>query len=313
MYTSKEGTAYAKQVQTHGAIGILPKPASAETLADIIAKLDAAAETPAEQDWDSHGVEPEPVPLVNQEATPPSVAMLEELVHDTVVSVVDHAIQQKILPLLEEKLGAMRENLLTTTEINAMEMIDKAYDVRSKELVRQILQETQKQVADATSDAASVAGLTSDMAAEIRAMVETASAETIDRTAKDVAAQTASDIVGTMADRIYHKRFREFSSQLSQHLDARFAKLSAGLSTQPTSLDPRSLQEMRTLVQTVATDKANKIAQATAELIAGSIANKTLENVNESTKSVRHRMNVVAGSIIVLCIATASVVVYYFK
>ncbi len=313
MYTSKEDAAYAKQVQAYGAIGILPKPATAEMLSDIIAKLDAAAENRVEQDWNSYAVEPKSEPPANQEAKTPSVAMLEEFVHDTVVSVVDQAIQQKILPLLEEKLSALRENLLTTTEINTLEMVDKAYDVRSKELFHQILQETQKQIGDATSDTASGDKLASEMTEEIRAMVEATTAEITNKTAKEVAAQTANDMVATMADRIYHKRFREFSEQLSQHLDARFAKFSASLQTQPTSLDPKSLKEMRTLVQTIATDKATKIAQATAELIASSIANKTLEDINTSTKSVLHRINVVAGSLIVFCIATVSVVVYYFK
>jgi CheY-like chemotaxis protein len=143
MYTSKEGDSYAEEVKAYQIVGILSKPATTNALQEIIEKLKTAADTTAGK---AHGAGTHAEKAAAGAVL--SMTALEDLAKAASESVVDEAIRMQILPLLEEKLFQLKEDLAANNEKAITEMAGKIYDSRFSTLYRHLAQQVVNRTAE---------------------------------------------------------------------------------------------------------------------------------------------------------------------
>ncbi|MFO1372081.1 MAG: response regulator [Candidatus Competibacteraceae bacterium] len=106
MYTSKDEPAYQFEAQAAGAVGVLIKPAMPETLGALLKKMNAALEASAVS---TATVSPSPSAGVSLEA-------VEKIAVEKAESVFYEAVESQVLPLMNDVVGKLRQELQTSME-----------------------------------------------------------------------------------------------------------------------------------------------------------------------------------------------------
>jgi CheY-like chemotaxis protein len=141
MYTSKDGEAYVKEVQSYGVVGVLLKPATSNALNNIMEELNIAAaalevQSAVTEQQKGSGQTTIPMPVI------------EELVRNTTESIVDEILRVQIIPLLDEKLFQFKEDILENDEKNISAVAGKIYDTRFSTLYRHLAQQVGTRIAE---------------------------------------------------------------------------------------------------------------------------------------------------------------------
>lgn len=283
MYTSKEGDAYVEEAISQGAVGVLPKPATADTLQAILDQLNvAAAAAPVVVEPVTAG--PTTSPLAGYAATP---AALEKLVQQTATVVVGDAIHGQILPLLEERLARLRDDLAAVSTAVGQPS-SPTPDARFGELTER-LQRLAGQLQELQTNPRKPTEPDSALVADLRARLLALTGDQINRNAREVAQQTATEVVNavvqSVASQVYDQRAGELSSKLAQRLGAQLTAIKAQLQAPP-EIAPEVLLEVRNMAQLVAADRANECAREVAEQTANDIVNKLMGHINRLLKFV---------------------------
>ena len=143
MYTSKDDQGYADQVRACGAVDILFKPPTPNTVSGVVGKLDEAflsasanvAELNREQSTEAASDDDEVVA---------SATSLDELVSSTVRVQLGSVIKSRLTPLLEEKIGAVSVQLQANLEKNLPAHIERAVAGQADGLRAELAQELNK-------------------------------------------------------------------------------------------------------------------------------------------------------------------------
>lgn len=131
MYTSKEGPEYIEEAKSHGALGVLPKPATGTALQKVLDDLrvlnQAKREPPAsEEPSSSASVSRAPVPTTNGQVVEPSSLAIGEAVEQEVERVLAGRTQL----LADELRNELRKEFQKTLEETQSEIKTHIDDVR---------------------------------------------------------------------------------------------------------------------------------------------------------------------------------------
>jgi hypothetical protein len=214
-----------------------------------------------------------------------SPAALEKLVQQTAMLVVDDAINGQILPLLEERLARLRDDLAAVSTV-VEQPPPPAPDARIGQLAEQ-LQRFAGQLKELQANQRKPTELDPALVADLRARLLALTGDQINRNAREVAQQTATEVVNavvqSVASQVYDQRAGELSSKLAQRLGAQLTAIKAQLQVPP-EIAPEVLLEVRNMAQLVATNRANECAREVAEQTANDIVSKLMGHINRLLK-----------------------------
>lgn len=225
MCTSKEGSDYAEQAMSFGAMAILPKPAPAATLTSLLNQLqseDAEAETStdaAEASSSSSGGL--------------SLRAVESLVKNTIDSQVssirsgnEELISKRLDEKIEEATLSLRETVKTdairSMETNLNENIDKAtkaafeemFEERISSLKSEIMTDIEKQISE-NAPSQEGAGIPEDLMDEVKNVAQFTAAHTAGDLAKESAEETSRQIAQDVAQSEMEALKNELMSEIS--------------------------------------------------------------------------------------------------
>lgn len=136
MYTSKEGGAYAEEVRASGAVGILSKPATPDSLARILQALN--------EEFDHASARIEAVRAQPAAVTPlpvkGSVEAIEDIARTAAEAVADEAIRARLVPRLEERLAGLKEDVLAGNTATFTAVAERICETRTQALSSRLSQ-----------------------------------------------------------------------------------------------------------------------------------------------------------------------------
>ncbi|MCX4029700.1 response regulator [Endozoicomonas sp. SM1973] len=235
MCTSKDGDEYAAEAKSHGAIGVLPKPATLKQITEILDSLEQLAALMPE----TSVAEEEPAAVLSGEPTP--VDQIETLVQNAVEAAVAKAVQSTVTPLVQEQVQSQLESQLTAQLSSQLEKQLPDYISRAgSELLSSALAET-KVACQQLIDEALVAER-SNIMAEVQASVQAQ--------LQGLASQDAET----------EAKFQELLAPVSAELTQLQEKMATPTSATITS---EQLHEIKQAAKAEATQEANRIAEET--------------------------------------------------
>jgi len=334
MYTSKEGDAYLEQARAHGAAGILRKPAKAVALGQILAELDRTTPTagiavppiaPAAAAKPATAPAPPPPP-----AATPAVPVVEiEAVARRIVEVaVAEAVRTAVAALLEDKLGPLRQDLLTRNKNASKEVASEIFTARGLELSSQLKRYVNDQIADLRATMEASTGLDPGVVEEVKqaamaAVAETA-AEAATETAKsvarlsaqNVAEQAAGVVARQVANELFGTRSGEMMHQLQRHVHEQLGEIKTSIDHLK-SLNPALAQEVKAVARAtgsqagaesavkVAERAAAQKARTVAEEAGGFAGRRAAEEAVNTLRAEIGRVYVAVGVVLVLVVVAA--------
>jgi CheY-like chemotaxis protein len=336
MHSSKNGDAFVKQAQEHGAAAVLPKPAKPDTLAKTLQALNARAgqavgHANGNGATSSGGRNPETVAAAP--APPPGMtpAAVETLARAAAESVVGHTVQTVVTRLLEDQLSQLKQDLFTRGRIAAKEIANEVYSGRMTEVsnqFRQVRREVDEQLAalkaglDSTRPSIDtevrmeIEQLARSVAGQVATQSATESAQTVARgLAQAVAEQTAQSVARAVASETWAGRIAELSDELKQ-LREQLARI-ASRSEEPKPLSAEAREDVQQLARSVAAQciepatqaaqkAARKSALAVAEKTAADVARRVVDPLIDAVRAQNSRMYLLASTAMFVGILAAA-------
>lgn len=311
MYTSKEEQGYVGKVKASGAVGILPKPASADALSHIINRLNEAADA-VKDEGAKINAEQIQSPMPNNSANF-SVDTVETTAKAAAELVFNDAIHACILPLLDEKLDNFKQSLLTDQESTVLGIAGRVCDTRINGFNEKINRQVNEQIKELKNNIKSIQ-LSSEVTPRLVEQVKVAMGEWIENKTRQIAEhalqQRVNDIAQKTAENVYEERAGELASRLAQQLSKQHAI--TRMNARATKSEQQVSQGMHDKVETtMATNKAKQLAQKAAEKTASDIVHKMVVDINKNTKSMINRMYIFAISTVFFASATIGAVMFY--
>lgn len=314
MYTSKDEEGYIQDVLAHGAVGILPKPATQDTLSSIINQLHEAAEAVEAANAQAQMLTTAQDEVLNIADDPQRILKnIEKTVQNTAESVVNAFLQRQVMPLFEEKLTTFKQNLLADQETAVLGIAGTLFDARIKGLIDKLRREFEQQLVGLTEEVRAVKVVQEAAPVSMQGDIQTQILIAANKTAETFLQHKVGDITRQVANSVYDERAGELSSKLAQQLNKNWG---AGAKPKPETtakVEQPMSEDMRHMVQTVASTMANRSAQEVAEKTASDIVNKIMKDVNSTTRSVINRMYVFSVLMVFLGVTLAGALVYYIK
>lgn len=239
MCTSKEGSDYAEQAMSHGAMAILPKPAPAATLTSLLNQLQGEAEAASP----AAGGEPEASSSTNTSGNF-SPRALESLVKTTLDSQLgsirksnEELIEKRIDDKLEGATVSLREtlksdamrgiegNLNDTIAKSSKSTFDELFDARLADVKAEILAEVSKMLPDAGAAGSEIAP---ELLEEVKNVAQFTAAHTAGDLAKESAETASRQIAQDVAQSEVEALKTEMMNELQAQKDAKSGDSAGG-------------------------------------------------------------------------------------
>lgn len=147
MYTSKDDQGYADQVRAFGAVDILFKPPTPNSVSGVFGKLDQAFLSASANVAELVQQQAEAEPQAELHPVDEKVsASIEELVSSTVRVQLGSVVKSRLTPMLEDKIDAVGQQLLANIEKNLVVQVERAVAGQTDTLRAQLAQELNTQV-----------------------------------------------------------------------------------------------------------------------------------------------------------------------
>jgi CheY-like chemotaxis protein len=313
MYTSKEEQGYVNQVKASGAIGILPKPASADALSYIINQLSEAADAVNAQ---SAAIYAEHVDaMIPANPATISIEAVETTAKAAAESLFNDLIHTRILPLLDEKLDNFEQSFFIDQESTILGIAGGVCNTRINGFSEKFNRQVNEQIKELKESVKSIQ-LSNGATPKLAEQVKTAMGEFVESKVRQIAEnamqQRVVDVAQQAAKAVYEERVGEFASRLAQQLNKQHA-ITKTANPRVTKSEQQVSQVMHERVETIAANKAKQSAQEAAEKTASDIVNRMIADINRNTKSVINRMYFFAISTVIFAGATVGTVIFYIK
>lgn len=312
MYTSKEEQGYVNRVKASGAVGILPKPASADTLSNIIDQLNKAADAVKAQSEAINAEQIEANIPVNGADFP--LEAIETTAKAAAESLFSDAVHTRILPLLDERLDNFKQSFFADQESAILGIAGGICDTRINGFSEKFDRQVNEQIKEIKQKIKAIQP-SNVVTPKLVEQVEVAMEEFIENKAKQMAEeavrQRVTEFAREAAMTVYKERSGELASRLAQQLIKQHAIAKAN--PRVTKADQQRSKNMNDRVETIAIGKAKQLAQEAAEKTANDIVNKMIVDINRNTKTVINRMYIFAISTLVLAGAAVGTVIFYVK
>jgi CheY-like chemotaxis protein len=312
MYTSKEEQGYVDQVKASGAVGILPKPASADALSYIIDQLSEAAQAVHAQSAAIH-VEQIDGTITGNTTTIPTSA-IETTAKAAAEAIFNDAIITRIIPLLDEKLDHFKESLFVDQESTILGIAGGVCDTRINGFTEKLNRQVNEQINE-IKESINAIQVSNVATPELVGQVEAAMGEFVENKARQMATdavhQRVKDVAKEAAIAVYEERAGELASRLAQQLGKQLAV--AKSNPRVIKSEQQVSQAMHDRVESIAASRAKQSAQVAAEKTASDIVNKMVVDMNKNTKSVINRMYFFTISTVVFASVMVGTVIYYIK
>jgi CheY-like chemotaxis protein len=312
MYTSKEKEAYGEEVKDQKIVGVLPKPATPGALSAILKELNVASQTVASQTaasqtagFQTANVTKPPITTAGLAQSSISSVLLEDTVWTVAKAVIEDTLRQQIMPLFEEKLTTLREEVLAESKVITMEAIGKAYYDRSNQLSNK-LQQLDIQIAELRKNLQ----VPKEIEIKLFAALKSRLKSIITETAHEMNEQ-AINKVSHIASEVYDIRSEAISKKIENHLKAQ--QLATKTSSVVDKVDPILLREITRIAQSTVADQAGKYSQITVGQMLNDNMKKIREELDQLTKFLLKRLSIFVILAIVFMILITVVNDYILK
>ena len=303
MYTSQDDEDYRTTARTHGAAGILVKPPSPEALGAVLEELEAAAESGARRNETPAATAATAAPKAHQSDV--SSENIEKIVYRIVDAAINQAIEQKILPLLEQRIAETRDDMIAITQTNTELAIDNGIHKLVFPRIEERVAELRKYVVtNGRTTAESVINHT--MASQVNPMLEHKLAE-FGKHIQINNEKTASVIAGKHYDANVKKLFSKVSALINEKVTDLENKLN-----EPRKIDPESFNELLDKARSAAGRKVNETAEKIAEHTASDVAHQIVGDVQANVKANNIRLYIMTMLAAIVGVGAAAAV-YFLK
>lgn len=242
MCTSKEGTDYAEQAMSHGAIAILPKPAPAATLAAVLSQIETqntTVETPAE----ASDTESNTPAIANQTTGGLGQRAIENLVKKVVEEQLndirkasEELIEQKVQDHLDSRLVSLRKTLKEDVSRSIEPLLNAAvakeseaktqmlFDQRIDDLKESIMEDISARLDDFNNEIEKAKKPSPELLDEVKNIAQFTSAHT----AGDLARQSAEDISRTIAQDVTQEELYSLKEEIVSEFNEGLQKANSG-------------------------------------------------------------------------------------
>lgn len=240
MCTSKEGTEYAEQAMSLGAIAILPKPAPAATLTAVLNQIQSKidSEKPAETAETTEAA---------SSTTPSSGALGQRAIENLVKKIIENqmaalrktaeeTIEKKVAEQLEANLVSLRKTLkedvqrgLEPSMHEAVSRVGKAtaqelFDNRIEELKQSVLQDVTSTLDEFRAQIEKAQKPSPELLDEVKNIAQFTSAHT----AGDLAKESAEEVARTIAQDITQEELMNMKDELLSEFNQGLEKANSG-------------------------------------------------------------------------------------
>lgn len=315
MYTSKEGEHYVEQVKAHGAVGILSKPATPGDLSKIIQMLN--------EELDSATHKPQQQPAAKPPSAPPpplrikgSIEAIEDIARTTAEEAISEAIQTQIIPLLEQKLSHLREDMLASNTSTFTEVAGKIYESRANLLSNRLSQQIDTEFRKLKTHLE--ASNNPKLLEEIEKIAQASAAKQVDESALQITETTVIPLIEEklsqfredlqaaqertmtdVAENLYQTHGGELWARLNNQINAKLAEFKAE-SNKPSQIDSQTLEKLQNAVKSIATRQATYSAQQVVQQSVQETIDKVSSQVMVLTNSVVKRVYAIVSLLIII-------------
>ncbi|MDX1695222.1 MAG: response regulator [Ketobacteraceae bacterium] len=241
MCTSKEGTEYAEQAMSHGAIAILPKPAPAATLTAVLNQIQSklAGETKAE--------EPETEAAAGKQAQPSGGGLGQRAIENLVKKIIEDQIQdirKKAEDIIEKRVAdqldvslvslrkTLKEDVMRGMEPAVNESVSKVsktvarelFDDRINELKSTVMSDVNSRLDGFEKEIEKAQKPSPELLDEVKNIAQFTSAHT----AGDLAREAAEEISRTIAQDITQEELMNMKEELMGEFQAGLQQAKTG-------------------------------------------------------------------------------------
>lgn len=244
MCTSKEGTEYAEQAMSHGAIAILPKPAPAATLTAVLnqiqSQLGGADASAVEPDTEATSGAPSTANQttggLGQRAIETLVKKIVEEQLSDIRKAAEESIEKKVQDYLDSRMVSLRETLkedvtrlmeptIGTTVNKEIETTAKElFDHRISDLKDQVMSDVNTRLDDFNEAIEKAQKPSPELLDEVKNIAQFTSAHT----AGDLARQSAEEISRSIAQDVTQEELVNLKEEMLAEFNEGLQKASAG-------------------------------------------------------------------------------------
>lgn len=275
MCTSNDEEPYQIQAREKGALGILPKPATAEKLNAMLEAIETAIERPAGEAAVEVAAPRAAAPAVDQQAIA------------TVVSAeIKRLMEEEVKPLIRESLDNRLEGLRSGIFEGVME--------RSAAQIAQWMDAELAQIREQLSTVAGPEGLSAKLNAELKQV----KGELV-KMESDHAQALLQKIGNEVLPDLIAKQLNKLEQHIYDRLDLRIGELGGRL-VQELPASDRLIRKLAETAEAVAEHKAEEVATARAREIAENAATEKTDEVSEflldTAQDSERRMYILAAA-----------------
>lgn len=268
MYTSMESDGYTEQARNAGAVAVLPKPATPETLKAVLQQLSdarAAAEAQAQQ-AQTKVVQfkntPTPAPVTAPVASGLSQQQIEAIIRQQVEQQLASNLLGRINVLLDERLAQERELILANAKSSLLELASSVSESRIKALGNRLDQKFGSVLLDLKTKLQASTQMDSVMGQETQRIARDAA----QAVATDAAREISNQLIQAAMARV-QENHELFANRLNQRLQQQFEALAV-----PRRVAPELRDELAALARESAAQIAHEAARegtvkATADVV----------------------------------------------
>lgn len=264
MYTSREGEAFADQARARGAVGLLPKPATRESLGLVLRQLNEAATAALAVSSKVVRLKPAGAAEAAPAPPPPPLVPSAEDLASRVAAAVEQALEGRLDAVVERRIEELREALEGSVRAGVMELVTSLCDSRLNTLSSRLELKLSAQLADLRENFSVSGNLDQGIQEEIRAIAHRVAGEH----ARAVGAERADEVARVVAAHVVESQVELLAIRLEQQLQERLDRMRSQLD-RTRRLPPELVTEVRETARSVAMQHAQRIATETAARAAG--------------------------------------------
>ena len=238
MCTSKEGTEYAEQAMSHGAIAILPKPAPAATLTAVLNQIQSKLEGAATEEPETEGAG-KPAQASGGLGQRAIENLVKKIIEDQLADIrkaAEEAIEKRVADQLDVSLMSLRKTLkddvirgMEPSLNEAVSKVGKAtahelFDSRIDELKQTLLADVNQRLDEFQVEIEKAQKPSPELLDEVKNIAQFTSAHT----AGDLARESAEEISRTIAQDITQEELMNMKEELLGEFNEGIQKAGSG-------------------------------------------------------------------------------------
>lgn len=257
MCTSKDGDEYTKEAKSHGAVAILPKPASLKQLSEMLDSLEQLVALMPEPEM------PEPQSAIAAETSATEtatkevalpIAQIEELVQKAVQEAIAEAVRTTVTAVVQDVVQEQLADHARRIHEEVLNSAAEKAEVISRQLVESQVSEARASITTEVQSAIDLDSLKSTIG-----RVQ----QTVDEQQQAMPAQM-KDIATQIASAEAESRVNTMSQQLLTPITSQLETLKTKQS-EPSELSPEQMKAVKHVASQEATQEAKKVATEAAK------------------------------------------------